>query len=34
MVWATLLFFTGMRPGEAAYSDGYKEDGHYLHVEV
>jgi hypothetical protein len=32
MLWASLLFFTGMRPGEAAYSSGYKEDCHYLRV--
>jgi hypothetical protein len=34
MLWASLLFFTGMRPGEAAYTEGYKDEGHYLRVKV
>ena len=33
MLWTTLLFFTGMRPGEAAFSRGYSAEGHYLHVK-
>ena len=33
MLWASLLFFTGMRPGEAAYTGGYGVDGHYLHTK-
>jgi hypothetical protein len=33
MLWAALLFFTGMRPGEAAYSSGHKADFHYLRVQ-
>lgn len=34
MLWATLLFFTGMRPGEAAFSRRHDRDGHFLHVKV
>jgi hypothetical protein len=33
MLWASLLFFTGMRPGEAAYTKGYKKFHHYLRVK-
>jgi hypothetical protein len=33
MLWTTLLFFTGMRPGEAAFTRGYSADGHYLRVK-
>jgi hypothetical protein len=29
----TLLYATGARPGEFAYSRGYREQGHYLKVE-
>ena len=32
MLWASLLFFTGMRPGEAAYTKGHKDDKHFLRV--
>jgi hypothetical protein len=33
MMWTTLLFFTGMRPGEAAYTSRHAVDGHYLRVK-
>lgn len=33
MMWTTLLFFTGMRPGEAAFTANHRVDGHYLQVK-
>lgn len=33
-LFSTLLYVTGARPGDYAYSAGHREDGHYLKHEV